>query len=67
MAHAEDLNDYDRIPTDNQDFNYKNYFILGEKYLVPVDYNSINTESLDIEQIKEKLLTLDLVQEELKG
>jgi hypothetical protein len=30
MAHAEDLIDYDRIPTDNQDFNYKNYFILGE-------------------------------------
>jgi len=32
MAHAEDLNDYDRIPTDNQDFNYKNYFILGENF-----------------------------------
>ena len=42
--------------------------IVGEQnFLVVEDYNSINTESLNVEQIKEKLLTLDLVQEELKG
>jgi UDP-glucose 4-epimerase len=68
MAHAEDLGDYYRIPADNRDLNYKNYFIVGEqKISVAEDYNSINTESLNVEQIKEKLLTLDLVQEELKG
>ena len=68
MAHAEDLGDYYRIPADNRDLNYKNYFIVGEqKVSVAEDYNSINTESLNVEQIKEKLLTLDLVQEELKG
>jgi len=68
MAHAEDLGDYYRIPADNRDLNYKNYFIVGEqKISVAEDYNSINTESLNVEQIKEKLLTLDLVQEELKS
>jgi len=68
MAHAEDLGDYYRITANNRDLNYKNYFIVGEqKISVAEDYNSINTESLNVEQIKEKLLTLDLVQEELKG
>ena len=68
MAHAEDLGDYYRIPADNRDLNYKNYFIVGEqKISISEDYNSMNTELLNIKQIKEKLLTLDLVREELKG
>ena len=68
MAHAEDLGDYYRIPADNRDLNYKNYFIVGEqKISIAEDYNSTNTQSLSVKQIKEKLLTLDLVQEELKG
>ena len=68
MAHAEDLGDYYRIPADNRDLNYKNYFIVGEqKISISEDYNSMNTELLNIKQIKEKLLTLDLVKEELKG
>ena len=68
MAHADDLGDYYQITANNRDLNYKNYFIVGEQKIpVAVDYNSINTESLNVEQIKEKLLTLDLVQEELKS
>jgi len=67
-AHAEDLGNYYRIPADNRDLNYENYFIEGEQQIsVAEDYNSINTERLNVEQIKEKLLTLDLVQDELRG
>ena len=41
---------------------------MGEqKISISEDYNSMNTELLNIKQIKEKLLTLDLVKEELKG
>ncbi len=66
MAHANDLGGYYRIPSDNRDLNYNKYFIEGQEELSEAeDYNSHNTERLTIEQIKEKLLTLQLVQDEL--
>ena len=66
MVHTEDLGGYYRIPSDNRDLNYNKYFIEGEEELSAAeDYNSHNTERLDVEQIKEKLLTLQLVQDEL--
>jgi UDP-glucose 4-epimerase len=66
MAHAQDLGGYYRIPADNRDLNYGVYFIKGEQEVSEAqDYNSHNTERLDIPQIKEKLLSLELVRAEL--
>jgi UDP-glucose 4-epimerase len=68
MAHAEDLGGYYRIPADNRDLNYNKYFIDGEQEVsLAEDYNSHNTERLNVAQIKEKLLSLDYVRRELAG
>ena len=66
MSHCEDHGDYYRIPADNRDLNYNKYFVEGKpEHSVADDYNSHNTERLDIEGVKEKLLALDYVQNEL--
>jgi len=68
MSHAEDLGGYYRIPADDRDLNYNKYFVEGEPALSEsIDYNSDNTERLNVQQVKEKLLQLDFIQQELKG
>lgn len=68
MAHAVDLGGYYRVPADNRDLNYNKYFVEGEQDVSQAeDYNSHNTERLDVEQIKLKLLSLDYVRRELAG
>lgn len=68
MSHAEDLGGYYRIPADNRDLNYNKYFVEGEERLsLAQDYNSHNTQRLTVPEIKEKLLSLDYIQQELKG
>jgi len=65
---AEDLGKYFRVPADNRDLNYDKYFVKGDERLsIDREYNSHNTERLNIDQIKEKLLSLDYIKEELKG
>ncbi|WP_203296285.1 polysaccharide biosynthesis protein [Luteirhabdus pelagi] len=65
---AEDLGDYYRVPADNRDLNYANYFSEGEKDISTVeDYHSHNTERLDIEGMKKLLLKLDFINEDLKN
>lgn len=65
---AEDLGGFYRVPSDKRDLNYDKYFTEGKKELTTQEeYNSNNTEILNIEQIKEKLLSLEYIQEELKG
>ncbi|NPV54619.1 MAG: polysaccharide biosynthesis protein [Firmicutes bacterium] len=67
MAHAEDLGKYYRIPADTRDLNYDRYFIKGEEQIsYGSEYTSHNTERLNIEQIKDKLLSLDFIQQELE-
>lgn len=64
---AEDLPGFYRVPADQRDLNYDKYFAEGDQKLTSVEeYNSDNTQILTIEQIKEKLLELDYVQNELK-
>jgi UDP-N-acetylglucosamine 4,6-dehydratase len=64
---AEDLGGFFRVPADQRDLNYDKYFADGDQKLTTVEeYNSHNTEILNVEQIKEKLLALDYVQTELK-
>ncbi len=66
MAKAIDLPGYYRIPADTRDLNYEKYFSNGEaKVAEAVDYTSENTYRLTISEIKEKLLTLQYVRDEL--
>lgn len=66
MARAEDLGGYYRIPADNRNLNYNKYFVDGQQEVSAAqDYHSHNTERLDIAQIKDKLLSLQLVRNEL--
>ena len=66
IVKAEDLKDYFRIPADNRDLNYDKYFVEGnQENQSEEDYNSSNTNQLSINQIKEKLLTLDYIKTEL--
>ena len=63
---AEDLKDYYRIPSDNRDLNCSKYFVEGlQNNQSEEDYNSSNTSQLNVSQIKEKLLTLDYIKNEL--
>ena len=67
-AKAEDMGAYYRIPADNRDLNYGKYFDDGSKKVSIADeYTSHNTEQLDVQGTIEKLLTVDYVQDELKG
>ena len=66
MARAEDMGRYFRIPADNRDLNYAKYFSEGEQEISAMeDYTSHNTERLDVAGVKELLLKLDYVQQEL--
>ena len=65
MTKAEDLGDFYRVPADLRDLNYSRYVdTFGHRFDVP-DYNSDNARMLNVEQMKELLLTLDYVQERL--
>jgi len=66
MAKAEDMGEYYRVPADNRDLNYAQYFSEGEEMVSHLnDYTSHNTERLNVEQIKQLLLKLDYIKEEL--
>ncbi|MCR2045358.1 polysaccharide biosynthesis protein [Anaerosalibacter massiliensis] len=63
---AEDMGGFFRVPADKRDLNYDKYFFEGKKELATQEeYNSHNTEILNVEQIKEKLLQLDYIKKEL--
>lgn len=65
---AKDMGRFYRIPADKRDLNYDKYFIEGNQRLSSEDeYNSHNTARLNVEQIKEKLLQLDYVIEQLES
>lgn len=64
---ADDLPGFYKIPADQRDLNYDKYFAEGDQNLTSVEeYNSDNTQILTVEQIKEKLLKLDYVKNEIK-
>jgi len=67
MDKAQDLGKFYRIPADVRDLNYANYFSRGDKDIAHLeDYNSGNTERLNVDQVVEKLLTLKFIKNELK-
>ena len=65
-AHAVDMGDFYRVPSDSRDLNYDKYFVEGnEERNVLTEFNSNNTRLLTVDEVKEKLLTLSYIQEEL--
>jgi UDP-N-acetylglucosamine 4,6-dehydratase len=68
MAHAQNTDNYYRIPADNRDLNYAKYFSEGDQDISRLDdYTSHNTRRLNVEQIKQLLLGLDFIEEELNA
>ncbi|MEB8330285.1 polysaccharide biosynthesis protein [Flavobacteriaceae bacterium KMM 6897] len=67
MQKAEDMGEFYRIPADNRDLNYSRYFSEGETDISEIeDYHSHNTVQLTNAALKETLLNLDFIKENLK-
>ncbi len=67
-ACAEDLGDYFRVPPDGRDLNYAKFIEQGEQRITHgEDYNSHNTNRLDVEGMKQLLLTLDFMKRIARG
>jgi len=65
-ARAKDLGNYFKVPADNRNLNYNIYFKEGESDIsTQEDYNSHNTQRLSIEEVKNLLLKLDFINQEL--
>jgi len=65
---AEDMGNFYRVPADNRDLNYDKYFTNGNSERnILTEFNSDNTTRLNLEQVKEKLLSLVYIQNELNG
>jgi UDP-glucose 4-epimerase len=68
MIKAEDLGDYYRIPADNRDLNYEQYFSEGMPDINNLnEYHSHNTSILDIEGMKQLLLKLPIIRKDILG
>jgi UDP-N-acetylglucosamine 4,6-dehydratase len=68
MVKAEDMGEFYRVPADNRDLNYAQYFSEGEKDLASIeDYHSHNTAQRGVEGMKELLLNLPLIKREVFG
>ncbi len=66
MAKAEDMGEYYRIPCDNRGLNYDKFFTDGNEDIAKIeDYHSHNTERLDVEGMKQLLLKLRFIREDL--
>jgi len=67
MAKAEDMGNYFRVPCDSRDLNYDNYFVEGMQEISVIDdYHSHNTHRLDMEGMKQLLLKLDFIRNDLE-
>ena len=71
LACAEDMGNYFRIPPDGRDLNYDKFFDQGEDRLTQMahgeDYNSHNTERLDLDAMTQLLLKLEGMQRIARG
>ncbi len=66
MSKAEDMGEFYRVPADFRDLNYTKYKQEDGPRLQNNEYNSDNTNMLNVVQMKELLLTLEYVQKELR-
>ena len=67
-AKAEDMGNFYRVPADNRDLNYDKYFKDGDVKRATIDeFNSDNTRRLNLKETKEKIASLEYIQNELNG
>lgn len=67
MSKSIDKGNYFRIPCDSRDLNYDTYFVAGSNEIsITLDYHSNNTKQLTVEGMKELLLKLDFIKNDLK-
>ena len=66
-ANAEDLGNFYRVPADKRDLNYDKYFFEGIKVNKLTQFNSNNTKLMNIEEVKNKLLEVKLVRDEIQN
>ena len=67
-AKAEDMGNFYRVPADNRDLNYDKYFREGDAKRATIEeFNSDNTQRLNLEETKAKIAALEYIQNELKG
>ncbi len=65
-ARATDMGEFYRVPADQRDLNYDQYFSKGDQERARLtEFNSNNTKILNVEQVKEKLLQLEYIREEI--
>ena len=68
MVAADDLGEYYCVPPDLRDLNYEKFMDQGEvKITISEDYNSHNTNRLDVSSMKELLLKLEFMQKIIRG
>ena len=68
MHRAKESKYYYRIPADSRDLNYDKYFIKGEESISSSqDYTSHKTERLSLKKVKELLLKLDFIRNEINA
>jgi UDP-glucose 4-epimerase len=61
-----DLGNFYRVPCDKRDLNYDKYFHEGDAHRNPLqEFTSANTTLMTVEEVKQKLLTLPYIREEL--
>lgn len=66
--HAIDMGEFYRVPADSRDLNYDKYVVEGDQNRNTLtEFNSSNTELLNVEQVIEKLLALDYIQQEISN
>jgi UDP-glucose 4-epimerase len=66
-AKATDMGDFYRVSADNRDLNYDKYFVSGNKERCTLsEFNSSNTAQLSVEEVKEKLLELKYIRQEIE-
>jgi UDP-N-acetylglucosamine 4,6-dehydratase/5-epimerase len=66
--HAEDMGGFFRVPADNRDLNYEQYFEKGNITPCKLEqFTSDNTIQLNVGQVKEKLLMLEYIRNELEN
>ena len=67
-ARAVDMGGFFRVPCDQRDLNYDKYFVEGNQERTKLtEFNSNNTQILNVEQVKEKLLSLKYIREEINS
>lgn len=67
-AKAIDMGNFYAVPADNRDLNYDKYFKEGDTKRATIEeFNSDNTRRLNLEETKDKIASLEYIQNELNG